>query len=503
MFLHYELYTVNQIRAIESAALSTVSESVLMKRAGSAAFSFLMEHNPDFDTMVVLCGAGNNGGDGFVVAKLACEAGFNVTVFTLGDMDRLSDAAKEAYQAAKEQNIAICAWSDDSEIEDTDVIVDALLGIGVSGEVRAPYLKAIQTINDADSYVLSIDLPSGIDADTGTVLGEAVYASLTVTFIGMKQGLLTGAALDYVGELNLSTLALEDVIEQQAISALLLDEEALMSYLPVRTKCMHKGDLGHVLVVAGDVGMAGAARLCAEAALRVGAGAVTVATHAAHLPIILNGRPELMCVPVDNEQALKPLLEKADVVVIGPGLSEGEWSSRLIKQVLAYQGTKIIDAGALSFLATQNEKISNAILTPHPGEAAKLLSTTSNDVQSDRFQAAINLVKQYADVVVLKGAGSLVQVLNALPEICCLGNPGMASAGMGDVLAGIIAGLCAQGSSNDEAAKTGVVLHALAADKAVSEMGEHCLLASDLYDYFPSCMNQNTVSYDWVNEDEI
>lgn len=503
MTLHYELYSVKQIRDIEADALSSVSELTLMTRAGEGAFQTLMDHYPDFESIAVMCGAGNNGGDGFVVARLAFEAGLNVKVFTIGDLSTLSDAAKSAYEAIIEKDVAIQAWDENSSVDEFDVIVDALLGIGLSGEVRSPYADVIHAINESDSHVVSIDLPSGIEADTGAVLGTAVYASMTVTFIGLKQGLLTGEAVDYTGEVVVSHLDLEEEIENQPISALRLDDDALLSYLPVRTKSAHKGDLGHVLVIGGDVGMAGAARLCAEAALRVGAGAVTVATHAEHVPVVLSGRPELMCAPVNTEKDLHPLLEKADVVVVGPGLGETKWSTDLIKQALLFQGAKVIDAGALSFLSTQKAKIANAIMTPHPGEAGRLLGTTARLVQADRFKAVIALVKQYADVVVLKGAGTLVQSINEMPEVCSLGNPGMATAGMGDVLAGIIAGLCAQGCTNEEAAKAGVVLHALSADKAVVEKGEYGLLASDLFAYFSSCMELSPVVYDWVEADAV
>lgn len=497
MFLDYELYTVKQIRIIESHALSTVGESTLMARAGEAAFCVLKEQYPEAQAITVFAGAGNNGGDGFVIARLAKAQGMHVVVYTVGTMDKLSESAKQAYQALTTSGIEVCAFDGHVPLDESDVIIDALLGIGLSGEVRGDYVDAIQCINQSEVDVLAIDLPSGIDADTGRVLGVAVCATMTVTFIGMKQGLLTGQAVSYTGELFCNDLDLEEEIMTHPVTALRLDEGELTTLLPTREKHAHKGMLGHVLVIGGDEGMAGAARLSAEAALRVGAGKVSVATRAAHLSVILSGRPELMCHCIADATELNPLLAQADVCVIGPGLAESEWSESLIKMALKFKGPKVIDAGALLYLSKHPQFVENAIITPHPGEAARLLKVTNQEIQNERFSTVVSLVKQVAEIVVLKGAGTLVQATNAIPLVCDLGNPGMATAGMGDVLAGMIAGFVAQGSSNFDAAQCGVVLHAYAGDKAVAVHGEYALLAGDLFAYFSECMQVDSITYDW------
>lgn len=502
MSLNDALYTVKQIRAIESGAIAQTSEDTLMARAGASAFLLLKEKFPDSHSMKVLCGAGNNGGDGFVLAAHAKASGMQVSVLTVGEMDNLSDTAKNAYLKLKEEGISTHPFDLNETLDDVDVIVDGLLGIGLTGNVREPYVDVINRINESEAFVMALDLPSGIDADTGKCLGVAVYAAMTVTFIGVKQGLLTGEAQDHTGEIFLSTLEIEEEIEKHAFTAWSLNEKDMLASLPIRSKGAHKGMLGHVLVIGGDIGMAGAARLSAEAALRVGAGCVTVATRPEHLPVMLSGRPELMCFPIETEKDLLPLLDKANVCVVGPGLGDSEWARSLIKRALTFTGPKVCDAGVLSFVSASPTKIENAIITPHPGEASCLLGLKSEEVQADRFQAAIKLAVQFADTVVLKGAGTIVQTLNEVPEICHFGNPGMATAGMGDVLAGIIGGLCAQSCTNEEAAKAGVILHALAADKAVIETGEAGLLASDLFSYFSTCVQIDSIGYDWVSEDD-
>ena len=259
-----------------------------------------------------------------------------------------------------------------------------------------------------------------------------------------------------------------------------LDWKILSPLLPKRSRTAHKNDFGHVLVIGGDHGMGGAVRLSAEAALRVGAGLVSVATRKEHLSLVCSGRPEIMCHSIENAEEIKPLLEKATVIVIGPGLGQGEWSQRLLAMVLHLPQPKIIDADALNLLSQAPEKLTHAILTPHPGEAARLLACTRSTVQADRYSSAKKIAEQYDAVVVLKGSGSIVTSHNAIPAICQAGNPGMATAGMGDVLSGVIAGLVAQGLSLLDAAKLGVLMHAMAADAVAKENGERGMLASDL-----------------------
>jgi len=260
------------------------------------------------------------------------------------------------------------------------------------------------------------------------------------------------------------------------------------SALSPRPRDAHKGLFGHVLIIGGDYGMAGAARLAGEAALRVGAGLVSIATRPEHVSAIVSGRPELMCHPVKQAKDLKPLLAKATVIVLGPGLGQSAWSKQLFKQALASALPKIIDADGLNLLAKQTKKSDHWILTPHPGEAARLLKSDNKKIQADRITAVKQLQQKLGGIAILKGAGSLVAASDSI-SICQAGNPGMASGGMGDVLSGVIGGLLAQQFNLQQAAELGVCLHAYAGDLAAQQNGERGMLASDLMPYLRELMN--------------
>ncbi len=412
----------------------------------------------------------------------------SVKVYFLGEKQQYGEAAREALASLESLDIELNPYHQEVELDEGGVIVDALLGIGLKSDVKGAYHQAIDAINQAEQFVLSIDVPSGIDADTGSVKGCAVKADMTVTFIGIKQGLVTSDALDHTGDLICDELGLDDYLEKHAINALLLDEADIFERLPSRRINAHKGELGHVLVIGGDKGMAGACRMAAEAALRVGAGKVTAFTHLVHHPIMLQGRSELMCLPFEDPSRLKEFFEQTTAIVVGPGLSESTWSNDVIVEALAYDGPKVIDAGALTYLSKHPQAISHAILTPHPGEAAKLLGVDNSTISQNRYEAVVKLVEKYQLPVLLKGAGSVIQTLNDIPYVCRLGNPAMASAGMGDVLAGMIAGFIAQGVGLDDALVLATTLHAFAGDLAVKDKGIYGLLATDLYDYFHQAM---------------
>jgi NAD(P)H-hydrate epimerase len=316
-------------------------------------------------------------------------------------------------------------------------------------------------------------------------MGCAVKATCTVTFIGLKQGLYTGLAADYCGEILYSSLAVPKEVFKKVTTN---THRAVKKKFPPRARCAHKGDHGHVLIVGGDRGYSGAARMAGEAALRVGAGLVSVATHPEHAALLNLARPELMCHGVDNAGQLSPLLDKADVIVIGPGLGQGKWAAELFIAAIKSSKMLVIDADGLNLLAHVPEKHHNWVLTPHPGEAARLLRCTTADVQQDRYAAVVAIQAKYDGIAVLKGAGTLIAG-NDNVTVSTTGNPGMASGGMGDVLAGVIAGLAAQGFSLKDAAQQGVYLHGMAADLAVGKTGERGLLASDLMPYLRQLVN--------------
>jgi NAD(P)H-hydrate epimerase len=361
------------------------------------------------------------------------------------------------------------------------VIVDALLGTGLSGEVRSPFMLAINAINQSYTPVLAVDSPSGLNVDTGMPCGLAVIADATITFIGMKQGLLTGEAADYCGRIVFDDLKLPAAVyERIKPAATRIAYSDLITLLPRRKRATHKGDYGHVLIVGGNFGMTGAARLAGEAALRTGAGLASVATRQEHAAAMNIGRPELMCHGVESGEALKALSARASVIAIGPGLGQDDWAQEMLAMAVARNLPLVADADALNLLAQIDLPRQHWVLTPHPGEAARLLGESSQDISKDRFLALNRLAEKHDATVVLKGAGTLVQSKAGLPGVCAGGNPAMASGGMGDVLTGIIAGLIAQGLEVSAAARLGVCLHRRAADMATRGIGERGLLASDL-----------------------
>ncbi len=485
-----KIYSVEQIRALEKDAVEFygITEAQLMQRAGMAAFQLLQKNFPNAKDIFVFCGQGNNGGDGYVLAHLAHLSDFNVKVRYIGQPYELKEVSHSNFKICEEAGIDVEAFDPNEKIQ-ADVIVDALLGIGVKGEIREPYVSAIKKINDASTNVLSIDIPSGLDADSGKILGAVVQAKLTSTFIGYKKGLVTGAGIAVSGSIYCDALGLPKSAFESLSSEIvyLLPEQLKMNLLPPRSKNAHKGDFGHVLVIGGEYGMAGAARMAAEAAARCGAGLVSVATHREHVDIISAARPELMCHAIESAQDLIPLFKKASVIVIGPGLGKAEWGKALLMKTLGTHHPKVIDADALNLLSQDPSKNNNWVLTPHPGEAARLLDCDSQYIQNNRYQAAADIQDQYGGVCVLKGAGTVIKS-ESLMAVCGAGNPGMASGGMGDVLSGVIAGLISQGIDIAEAAELGVLIHAVAADIAAKD-GERGLLALDVVDAIRSVVN--------------
>ena len=476
------LYRAEQCRELDRLAIEEfgISGNILMERAGEAAFNVLRETWPDARRIAVFCGIGNNGGDGYVIARLVREQGFEVTVFQVGDSGRLQGDALAALQRLQGVDVTPVDYSE-QELAGFDVIVDALLGTGLSGEVRTPFMMAINAINQCDTPVLAVDSPSGLDADTGMPCGLAVKADYTITFIGMKQGLLTGEAADYCGRIPFDDLKLPAAVyERLKPAASRMAYSDLITLLPRRKRATHKGDYGHVLIVGGNFGMTGAARLAGEAALRTGAGLVSIATRKEHAAVLSGGRPELMCHGIDDGEALKNLSARASVIAIGPGLGQDDWAQEMLAMAVARNLPLVADADALNLLAQIDLPRQHWVLTPHPGEAARLLGESTQAVSKDRFLTLNRLAEKHDATVVLKGAGTLVQSRGGIPGVCGGGNPAMASGGMGDVLTGLIAALIAQGLELSAAAQLGVCLHRKAADMATRGIGERGLLASDL-----------------------
>ncbi|GHB28221.1 NAD(P)H-hydrate dehydratase [Salinicola rhizosphaerae] len=481
----HPLYLAEQVRELERRFIAAESDGfALMRRAGEAAYQLLRARWPQARRLCVLCGGGNNGGDGYVVAALAAADGLAVDLIALKPVHSLAGDARRAAELAAEAGVEPVAWHDELTL-DGEVIVDALLGTGATGAPREPFAAAIEQINAAERPVLAIDVPSGVDVDTGEILAAAVNAAITITFIGDKPGLHTGAALDVVGDVihdALGTRAL-DVADVRPVGWL-QDRTWLRQALPRRTPNSHKGAHGHVLVVAGAPGMGGAALMTSEMVARVGAGKVSLATDAAHVAASLTRFPEIMARGVRGAPDLAPMIEAANVIAVGPGIGSGAWGEAALASVLSADKPCVVDADGLNLLVKhwQGTRRDDWVLTPHPGEAARLLDCSTAEVQRDRRGAVIALQRRWGGTVVLKGAGTLITDGERL-ELCPYGNPGMASGGMGDALTGIVAGLLGQLGEPDLAARIGVMIHALAADAAAADGGERGLLASDLASY--------------------
>ncbi len=463
-----KLYRVASVVRLEQLAINQfgIPAYELMKRAGQAVFDVVCSRYPDHKKILVLCGAGNNAGDGYVVASLARQAGFDVRAISLIDPASLKNEALQAYQdwLCLAENSA----ADLSQINEVDIIIDALLGTGLKRDVSAHWAEWIKAMNKAAKPVISVDLPSGLIADTGAIAGCAVQADITVCFIGLKQGLFTAQAKDVCGEIIFHDLAVPGEAYTQIDADAVLIKSVNYALLPKRKASSNKGDFGHVLIVGGNVGMPGAVILAAKAALRTGAGLVTIVTAASNLQAIVTSVPEAMVKACDEntltEVLNEPFLKKITHVTIGMGLGQDGWSLTMLRFCVSLDKPVLVDADALNLLAKSNIKIkSPLVITPHPGEAARLLSTTSTlnsaDVQRDRFAAIKQLHRLFAGsescVVILKGSGSLIFDGHKL-KVCSLGNAAMAAPGMGDVLSGIIIALMAQKIEISDAAELGV-----------------------------------------------
>lgn len=483
------LYRAREVRDLDARAMAhaNVSGFELMQRAGRSAFRHGFRRWPDANRWLVVCGGGKNGGDGFIIAGQAVQQGKDVRCLLLADPEKLKDEARQAYEWATASGVAVESSSEgllDRALVEADVVVDAMLGTGLAGDVREAYRGAIDAINDAGKPILAVDLPSGLSSDTGTILGSAVQAQLTVTFIGLKVGLFTGSGSDVSGKIIFDGLGSDPAIYADVpAAALRLDWQTAKSGWPQRRPSSHKGDFGRVLVIGGNHGMGGAALLTAEATARAGAGMVFVATRAEHIAGFLARRPELIVKAVSHRNELLPLLEQMDAVVIGPGLGTDAWGEQMLQAVRShYQGPVLADADALNMLALSPAVLpASWVLTPHPGEAARLLGSDTADIGRDRLEAIERLCGRYQCTVLLKGAGTLVQSgTDAVPTLIHAGNPGMATGGMGDVLSGFIGALLGSGVSGFHAAAVGAALHGAAADLAASELSMAGLLAADL-----------------------
>jgi ADP-dependent NAD(P)H-hydrate dehydratase / NAD(P)H-hydrate epimerase len=484
------LHTVDQVRRIDRAAIDhgKLPGTELMRRAAAAAFDVMRERWPAAQRILVVAGNGNNGGDAFLFAHMVRSAGLDARVLALGPAST-GDAA-----------FARTVWRDsggDIEVVDArtslgeaDVVVDGLFGTGITGAPAGAAATLIENMNALRSGKLALDVPSGLDADLGSAPGVVFKADATISFVGWKRGLFTADGTDCCGDLLLDTLNVPASIHLEFSADTELLDATILDVLPRRMHNVNKGKYGHVLAVGGDEGMVGAIALCAESALRVGAGMVSVATRAAHVGVISGIRAELMARGVDGPQSLQAMIDRANVIAIGPGLGQSAWGHALWDTAIHSGKRCVLDADGLNLLAALPASLpAMSVLTPHPGEAARLLACDVSEIQRDRFAAVRELAARFSAIVVLKGAGSLIAHVDGRVALCPFGNPGMASAGMGDVLTGVIAGLLGQGLDAWDAARLGVVAHAIAGDRAAAGQPRG-LIASDLFPALRSFVNE-------------
>lgn len=480
--LPYSVWPAQALRQLERDGADALGITLyeLMQRAGQAVCERGRSLWPEARHWLILCGHGNNGGDGYVVARLAQAAGLQVTLLACESSKPLPQEAQSArnawLEAGGEIHAADAPWP-----EQVDLIIDALLGTGINRAPAAPYSTLIQLANAHPAPVFAIDMPSGLSAAQGSAPGAVIEAAHTLSVIALKPGQLTGKARDYTGKLHYADLGLRPFLAGETAPMARYDATFLPHWLKPRKPTSHKGDNGRLLVVGGDTGTAGAIRMTAEAALRSGSGLVRVLTHRDNIVPVLTARPEIM-VDELTEESLQQGLAWADVIAIGPGLGQREWGQNALKKVAISEKPMLWDADALNLLAISADKRQNRIITPHPGEAARLLGIKTTEVESDRLHAVQELAKRYGGVAVLKGAGTLIASEQGELAFADVGNAGMGSGGMGDVLSGIIASMVGQHHALYQAACAGCVVHGATADAVAAQRGTRGMLATDLFE---------------------
>lgn len=496
------LFSADSVRCIDQYVIEQqgVDGFELMQSAARAAFRRLVVRWPSVEPLLVLCGAGNNGGDGYLIAANAVRHGLAVRCIAVAPTGKLSGDARKAWQKAVADGVEVQALADIGEpelgslFETAELIVDAMLGTGVSGAPREPFAGLITRCNHSGLPVLAVDLPSGLNATTGAAEGEVVLAAMTVTFIGRKAGLYTGQGAAVCGDVIFETLNAGAGVDESGESpvAMLRRWPSVRDWLPVRPANAHKGRFGHVLVVAGDRGFGGAGLLAAEAAVRSGAGLVSLATRLEHVTAALVRCPSVMVHGLIHGSELPAILDAATVVVCGPGLGQSSWGQQMLQQVVESGKPRVLDADALNLLSSRvATPASNQILTPHPGEAARLLNCRVPEVEADRVAAARKLQSLYGGAVLLKGAGTIIASGTEAVDITGGSNPGMATGGMGDVLSGIIGALYAQMTEAPARAATlGAVVHLEAACRASTDKGYIGLIPTDVIDALPQVFRE-------------
>ncbi|PKM80179.1 MAG: bifunctional ADP-dependent NAD(P)H-hydrate dehydratase/NAD(P)H-hydrate epimerase [Firmicutes bacterium HGW-Firmicutes-14] len=483
---------------------------VLMENAGLQVMKGILEVLGEVrgKTVTIFAGKGNNGGDGFVVARHLLNAGAEVKVMLFADLVDIAGDAKVNLNILQSMGYKVYPIINPNSLNIvklamvySDLIVDAIFGTGFKGAVSGHVGNVIEIINSSGKPVVSVDIPSGLEANTGAVHGPCIKANRTITFAYAKLGLLIGHGPEYAGELTVADISIPpDLIRSMGINRFLITSSLVREIMPVRKPDGHKGTYGRILVVGGSDGMSGAAAMAATAALKAGAGLVTLAVPASLHDLMEVKLTEIMTKPLPETEEtgisrdalpyVRGILERMDVLAVGPGMSTGESTFEFVRQLVAgLEKPAVIDADGLNALAGNVDVLKSSgvspVLTPHPGEMARLMGIKTEEVQNNRVETASEAAKNWNAVVVLKGHRTVVADPGGAIYINPTGNPGMASGGTGDVLTGIIAGLLGQRLSPLEAAVAGVYFHGLSGDLAAAQKGMISLVAGDLLDYLP------------------
>ncbi|MBS3776024.1 MAG: NAD(P)H-hydrate dehydratase [Bacteroidales bacterium] len=515
-----KICSINQMRDLDRRAMEEygIVQELLMENAGQAAyFTILKEFGIERKHFVVFCGSGNNGGDGLVVARKLHSNGAEVTVIMLGDRSKFKGAAKQNLDIAEKLQIRIIEWKDASEakrsVQNADALIDAIFGTGIDREVEGKYRDAIELINSAKKTVFSIDIPSGVNGDTGQVMGTAVNADHTTTFGLPKAGNLLYPGFERGGKLYVTHISFPpDLYDSEEIKMATNDPEPL----PPRGRDTHKGDYGKVLFIAGSSNYLGAPYFSAFSFLKAGGGLSFLATPESISEFIGNKGSEIIFVPQKgtesgsiskgNKEQLLEFAETTDMVVIGPGLSLNEETQQLVRELVSeIKKPVLIDGDGITAVAQDTECIKKrqapTLLTPHPGEMARLTKNSISAILKNKIYVVQNTAQELNATIVLKGAHSLIGYPDKRVFINLSGNPGMATAGSGDVLTGTIAAMAGFGFSLDNAARMGVFMHGFAGDLAARETGEDGLVADDIMNKLPASMKAFREEYEDITKD--
>jgi NAD(P)H-hydrate epimerase len=512
-----KLVTAAQMQALDRRTIreAGIPSLVLMEQAGTAVVDAMVQRYGDLEgkRIAVVCGKGHNGGDGLVIARILSKRRAQLRVFLLHPVSDLAADSKTMYRrllrSVNSRAVVACATPEQlaAGLTESDLVVDALLGTGLSSPVAGVYGSAIDLMNRTGHPIIAVDVPSGLQTDTGEALGQTVRAKLTVTFGLPKLGLYLNEGIDHAGEVRIADIGIPHDYAQAVDSPLsLLTPGEIARLLPVRRPSAHKGTFGHVGIIAGSPGKTGAAAMAAKAALRTGAGLVTVATPRGVNDVLESKLLEAMTYPVpdttDQTFSLKALdllssfVAARTAVAIGPGISTQPETVELVHRLLAQiERPCVLDADALNAIANRLESLVRCrtppILTPHPGEMARLVKAEGGQaVNRDRIAVASSFAAAHRSIVVLKGARTLLADPEGRLAICPTGNPGLATGGTGDVLTGMIVALLAQGLSPWDAACSATYLHGLAGDLAAHSRGQAGMIAGDVIDQIPYAIGQ-------------